>query len=102
MAAKDSIIMPTRTRKTLMQRFTAICERHGWQCGRVRVLCDVAQSPRNTAQTCARYNAVAIWRGARVEQLGLIVEVKEWSDEQIAAKLKELEDKDATSKQTMC
>lgn len=88
--------MPTRTRKpTLMQRLTTICERHGWQCGRVCVLCDAAQSPSNTAQTCARYNAVAVWRGARVEQLGMIWDVKEWSNEQVEKRLRELEDVNA-------
>lgn len=85
--------MPTRTRKpTLMQRLTTICSQHGWQCGSVRVLSDAAQSPPNTAQTCARMNAVAVWRGARVEQLGMIVEVKGWTDEMVEAKLKELEE----------
>lgn len=84
--------MPARTRKpTLMQRLTTICEQHGWQCGRVRVPCDATQSPPNTAQTCARYNVVAVWRGARVEHLGMIVDVREWTDEQIEARLEELE-----------
>lgn len=83
--------MPTRTRKTLMQRLTTICEQYGWQCVRVRVLCDGPQSPQNTATTCARYNAVAIWRGVRVECLGMIVEVREWSDEQVEEVLKKLE-----------
>lgn len=84
--------MPTRTRKpTLMQRLTAICSQHGWQCGRVRVLSDAAQSLPNTAQTCARYNSVAIWRGARVEHMGMITELQEWSDEQLLARLQELE-----------
>lgn len=84
--------MPTQTRKpTLMQRLTLICPRYGWQCARVRVLSDAAQSPQNTGQTCARYNAVAVWRGARVECLGMIVEVQKWSDEQVETRLKELE-----------
>lgn len=86
--------MPTRTRKpTLMQRLSPICSQHGWQCDRVRVPCDASQSLPNTAQTCARYNAVAIWRGARVERLGMIVEVKAWTDEQIETRLKELGNK---------
>lgn len=83
--------MPTRIRKTLMQHLSLICSRYGWQCARVRVLSDGSQSLPNTAQTCARYNAVAIWRGARVECLGMIVEVKEWSDEQVETRLRELE-----------
>lgn len=83
---------PTRTRKpTLMQRLTAICSQHGWQCGRVRVLSDASQSPPNTAQTCARYNAVAIWRDGCTKQLGWLWDVRTWTNEQIEAKLKELE-----------
>jgi hypothetical protein len=44
-------------------------------------------------------NAVAVWRGARVEHLGMIEDVKGWTDEQVVAKLKELEDKDAITEQ---
>ena len=83
--------MPTTRKPTLMQRLTTICERHGWQVGRVRVLSDAPQSPQNTAQTCARMNAIAVWRGARVEYLGMIAEVQKWSDEQIEKRLDELE-----------
>jgi hypothetical protein len=36
-------------------------------------------------------NAIAIWRGARVEYLGMIAEVKGWTNEQIEKKLDELE-----------
>jgi hypothetical protein len=92
---------PTRTRKpTLMQRLTTICEQHGWQVGRVRVLS--SESQPNTGKTTARMNAVAVWRGARVEHLGMIKDVKGWSNAQIEAKLKELESRDASAEQTMC
>lgn len=84
--------MPTRTRKpTLMQRLTVICEQHGWQCGLARVLSDAPQSPQNTGVTVARNNAVVLWRDGRTEQLGWLWDVKEWSDEQIEARLRELE-----------
>ncbi len=82
----------TKTRRpTLMQRLSAICSQHGWQCGLVRVLSDASQSPRNTAQTCAKMNSVAVWHDERVVQLGMIADVKAWSDEQVVAKLKEME-----------
>ncbi len=76
----------TRTRKpTLLQRLTTICSERGWQCGLVRVAASASQP--NTAQTCARMNAVAVWRDGCVRHLGLIVDVKTWSDEQLIAKL---------------
>lgn len=84
--------MPTRTRKpTLMQRLTLICSQHGWQCGLARVPCDAPQSPQNTGVTVARNNAVVVWRDGRTEQLGWIWEVREWTDEQVETRLKELE-----------
>jgi hypothetical protein len=55
------------------------------------VLSDTPQSLQNTAQTCARYNAIAIWRGTRMERLGMIEEVKGWTDEQVEQRLRELE-----------
>lgn len=79
----------------LVKRLSPLCGQYGWQCGLDRVPCDDPQSPQNTGKTVARNNAVVVWSDGRTAQLGWIWDVKKWTDEQVIARLKELEDKDA-------
>lgn len=78
----------------LVKRLSPLCERYGWQCALDRVPCDSPQSLKNTGKTVARNNAVVLWRDGRTAQLGWLWEVKKWTDEQVIARLEELEGKD--------
>lgn len=78
----------------LTKRLAPICLRYGWQVNVYRAFCTLPESPSNTAETVAKPNAVVVWREAPracVVRLGWIWIVQGWSDEQVEARLKELE-----------
>jgi hypothetical protein len=89
---------PTKSSKPtahpLTKRIAPICALHGWSVDVYRTYCTLPESPRNTAETTAKPNAVVLWRDtyrARVVHLGWLWDVEKMSDDDVVEKLKELE-----------
>lgn len=82
------------TSMALEDRINAVLKVHcpGWCCGECR-LSDVADHPRrHHTTTTAGMNAVIVWREDRpgVWTLGAIVDVEQWSDGWIVARMEEI------------
>lgn len=81
----------------LVERIDALLKPLGWQCGLYRTLCEDERSPENTAETTAKNNAVSIFRSgrerhiSRTAHLGWIWDVEKMSDEQVLARVREIE-----------
>ncbi len=78
----------------LTKRLQPICSLHGWSVDVYRTFCVLPESPRNTAETTAKSNAVCVWREtyrACVVHLGWLWDVEMMSDEEVEMRLQELE-----------